>query len=52
MGLLAFLGVWLGGALLIGFGVGMLEMIGLTLVATAAFVLANRQSARERAASS
>jgi hypothetical protein len=48
LGLVAFVGVWVSGALVIGFGLGVAEMIGLTLLATGAFVLVNRRLARER----
>lgn len=51
--MVAFLVVWGVGATLIGaFGIGLPEMIGLTLLAVGAFVLASRQTASERAATS
>ncbi len=52
VGLLAFVGVWMGAAMAVGFGAGMPEVGGLTLLATAAFVLINRRPARRTYASS
>lgn len=46
--MVAFLLVWVGGAALTGFGVGMPEMIVLTILATIALVLANRRTSSER----
>jgi hypothetical protein len=51
LGFVAFVGVWVSGALLIGFGLGVAEMIVLTLLATGAFVLVKSRLARECASS-
>jgi hypothetical protein len=48
LGIVVFLVVWVGGATLIGFGAALPEMIGLSLLATAAFLLPNRRRASER----
>lgn len=51
LGVAAFFLVWVLGAALMGFGAGIPEMIVLTLLASWAFALASRQTARERATS-
>ena len=48
LGLAAFLLVWGAGAMLIGFGLGLPEMIGLALLAVGAFALVNKRRERER----
>ena len=51
-GIAAFLLVWVGGATLFGFGLGLPEMVGMAILAAGAFVLASRRTARERAVTS
>lgn len=51
-GTLAFLLVWVGGAALLGFGVGIPEMILLTVLTLVAVVVASRGSESQRAHSS
>lgn len=48
LGVVLFCLVWAAGASLIGFGVAVPEMIGLTFLALGAFVLVNRRPARAR----
>ncbi len=48
-GMVAFLAVWVCGAALVSFGVGLPEMIGLMLLSMGVFVLASRRTASERA---
>lgn len=47
-GIVAFVLVWIGGAALVAFGVGIPEMLVLTILASTAFVLASRRSPSER----
>ncbi len=47
LGIVLFLAVWIGGASIIGFGVGFPEMGVLTVLAAGAFMLANRRRARD-----
>ena len=51
-GIVAFVLVWVVGASLIGFGLGHVEMVALTLLASGALVLASRRSTRDRSATS
>lgn len=46
--MVAFLLVWVGGAAMIGFGVGIPEMSVLTILASVAFILASRRTSSER----
>jgi len=47
-GIVAFVLVWIGGAALVAFGVGIPEMLVLTILASIAFVLASRRTPSER----
>ena len=51
-GVVAFLVVFVAGAPLTGFGMGMPEMVGLTLLASGAFVVASTRISAERDAHS
>ena len=46
--MVAFVLVWIGGAALVAFGVGIPEMLVLTILAAIAFVLASRPTPSER----
>jgi len=46
-GIVAFVLVWIGGAALVAFGVGIPEMLVLTILASIAFVLASRRTPSE-----
>jgi hypothetical protein len=52
LGMLAFLLVWIAGMFLVGFGVGFVEMIGLTVLASIAFAVVNRRPHQRRDRSS